>query len=248
MDPTTNADAQSCDDDALFTDAALITGDALSTDAAPDAGTSAAPLCNWLVRLPGAGLVCSAHDQFTAPWCKAAGCRLPVACLCHVCAREAVPVAGRFSWSFLCRTCTRIERALAAPYGLGAATPHRGQQESSRETLFGHLHPERVDHEDVSIAVSDGGTLSVKINEVKPPEGSSTSGLVSFFRARTQRMGERFDHDVPWVQWQEQFPATAGASAEAYQRYITEVHPWIESVEPRVADLGWLTQLAEARA
>jgi len=236
MDPTTNADAQSCDDDAL------------STDDAPDAGASAPAPCSWLVRLPGATLVCSAHDQFTAPWCQAAGCRLPVACLCHVCAREAVPVAGRFSWSFLCRTCTRIERALAAPYGLGAATPHRGQQESSRETLFGHLHPERVDHEDVSIAVSDGGTLSVKINEVKPPEGSSTSGLVSFFRARTQRMGERFDHDVPWVQWQEQFPATAGASAEAYQRYITEVHPWIESVEPRVADLGWLTQLAEARA
>jgi len=244
MDPTTNADAQSCDDAALFT------GDALSTDAAPDAapaaGTSAVPPCSWLVRLPGATLVCAAHDQFTAPWCKAPGCRLPVACLCHICAREAVPVAGRFSWSFLCRTCTRIERALAAPYGLGATTPHRGQQETSRETLFGHLHPERVDHEDVSIGVSDGGMLSVRINEVEPPDGSPKSGLFSFSRANAQRMGERFDRDVPWVQWQDQFPASARASAEAYQRYVTEVHPWIESVEPRVADLGWLTQLAEA--
>lgn len=29
----------------------------------------------------------------------------------------------------------------------------------------------------------------------------------------------------------------------AYQAYIAHVHPWIDTIEPRTADLDWLTAL-----
>ena len=51
---------------------------------------------------------------------------------------------------------------------------------------------------------------------------------------------ERGGHVVRWEEWARCFPASDEASARAYQRYTTQVHPWIETVEPRVADLEWL--------
>ena len=46
-----------------------------------------------------------------------------------------------------------------------------------------------------------------------------------------------------WEAWQAAYPATPEAVVAAYQAYVRGVHPWIDSVEPRVADSRWLTAL-----
>lgn len=45
------------------------------------------------------------------------------------------------------------------------------------------------------------------------------------------------------VYGRERFPASALASARAYQEYVERLHPWIETVEPRVTDVEWLAGL-----
>ena len=57
--------------------------------------------------------------------------------------------------------------------------------------------------------------------------------------------GSHYALFVDWERWQVHFPATLEASMEAYQRYLTKLHPWALEVEPRLLDPQWLTRLID---
>ncbi|HEY4752627.1 MAG TPA: hypothetical protein VIH37_05030, partial [Candidatus Limnocylindrales bacterium] len=120
----------------------------MSEFAAPPSGDSsepevAFPDCRWVVEPPSPLLVCAVHGV-RRPWDRRGECGAGPATLCQVCLREVVPCADRFSWTFLCPTCERIETTLAAGFYAPALTPHRGQSGTQAATLFGRRYPDRV--------------------------------------------------------------------------------------------------------
>ncbi|RHA42632.1 hypothetical protein [Cellulomonas rhizosphaerae] len=106
-------------------------------------GIPAGASCTRMLTFPSGSLTCADHGS-SAPWHIPPGCSLRAATLCQVCLRAVVPVRGRFSWTFLCETCTRIEAVLAEPFAAVALTPHVGQSGAQRSTLFGRLHQDDV--------------------------------------------------------------------------------------------------------
>lgn len=204
--------------------------------------------CSWLLRVASGGLVCEAHPVDTLPWSRPRDCALPVATACHLCGREAVAIRSRFSWTFACPTCRRIDRALALPYGARSMTPLEGQDGENRGTMFERVHPDLADRTHRTESTSTG-RLVVSITDDVP---ASATGLVRLRRFRVERlvaMASALDPEpvgpfVNWARWQQAFPASAAASAAAYQEFVRTAHPWIDSVEPRVADLEWLITLA----
>lgn len=200
--------------------------------------------CAWLVRLPTASLVCARHDQPTYPWSRARGCELPVATLCHICRRTPVPVAHRFGWWFLCDRCRAIEAHLAAPFGRREMTPHHGQADGAG-TVMGLLHPEQLPRHESTRSVDDDGARVVVRRTVDPPGGTGLDRLFRFGSAEAARLAGSAERDVPWAAWSSDHPASAAASAGAYRRFIETTHPWIDTVEPRTADLAWLAVLAD---
>lgn len=201
--------------------------------------------CAWLVRLPVGRLVCARHDQPTYPWSRARGCALSVATLCHVCRRTPVPVAHRFGWWFLCDRCRAIEAHLAAPFGLDEMTPYRGQGHGEL-TVMALLFPELLPRHETSETVSADGARTRTRVTVDPPDGTGLTRLLRFAAAETARLAGSAARDVGFDAWRSDHPASATASAGAYRRFIESTHPWIDSVEPRTADLAWLATLAEA--
>jgi hypothetical protein len=103
---------------------------------APDGPSALTSTCRWIVGPPSPGVVCETHGAGT-PWHTPPGCTLPAATPCHICLRDIVPARHRFSWTFLCSACTRIEATLAAPFGATALTPHTGQSDTQAATVFG---------------------------------------------------------------------------------------------------------------
>ncbi|MDO8122254.1 hypothetical protein Q6346_13130 [Isoptericola sp. b490] len=216
----------------------------------PEVPTAAADLaaCHWVVRLPDGGLRCAVHDVSTAPWNPARGCALPVAGLCQVCAREAVPIDHRFSWSFVCPRCGGIDRAIGRQFGAVSATPIRGQRISVIDTLFGRLHPDRAP----AIEVIEAEARYRATREVPPPL-SPYAELSARFTNEVGRLAGAIgdvaapptcaDPSVSLVRWQAARPPSVAASAEAYRRLVVGRHPWLVLLEPRVTDRAWLESL-----
>lgn len=207
--------------------------------------------CRWYVAPVSARLVCVRHDEFTAPWRHAPGCCLPVALLCAICAREAVEVRYRFGWTFLCRRCTAIDREIARPLGTGELTPHRSPCFEGA-TVFGRLFPaRRADRQAVPTTDARGGAPEASQREADPD--SALMQLLAFGKAQARHLATTVPepHHAPgkplWDDWMLTHPVSAHASATAFQRFVEEVHPWIASVEPRVADAAWLAELAERK-
>ncbi|MBC7290634.1 MAG: hypothetical protein H5T83_04755, partial [Actinotalea sp.] len=180
----------------------------------------------------------------TYPWSRARGCDLPVATLCHVCRRTAVPVAHRFGWWFLCDRCRSIEARLAAPFGLREMTPFRGSGDG-RGTVMGLVRPDLLPRAERSQTIDDDGARVVVTRTVAPVGGTGLDRLFAFARSETRRIAGDAERDVPWDAWRSDHPASAAASAAAYRRFVETTHPWIDTLEPRTADLAWLATLAE---
>lgn len=215
--------------------------------------------CSWQLTLPNAGLRCAVHDESAYPWRSVPGCALPVAQVCHACVRAAVPIEHRFSWSFLCHTCATIDTALGRRHGASAMTPHCGQSGTDRETVFGRLHPDRVSRlEVVEASAAPGGLARLETRDVRPEGDGWLRQLADHRAMRASVMvvalrgeacaapgSEEAEEAmrIPWAEWQEAFPPSARASAEAYQGYVGRLHPWVHEVEPAVSDVDWVVGL-----
>ena len=220
----------------------------------------AVDMCAWQFRIGAVSVSCVAHDD-AAPVGRqtaAAGrCELRPATVCHICVREVTPRSPYpgGSRSFGCERCRRLDRALARPFGARAMTPLEGQS-SVRGSLLGRLFPDRVPHEVEEVATrANGLTMTVRVLTEPDPhpmtllrDHARALGLamvqaaveVNGGPASLQNSGENGASVVRWEEWAGCFPASDEASARAYQRYVAQAHPWIETVEPRVADLEWL--------
>jgi hypothetical protein len=149
-----------------------------------------------------------------------------------------------------------------------AMIPLEGSAGANRGTLYERLHPDLADRTRRTETVVDG-RRRVHIADDVPASNAGLELLNTFQRGLLAAMsavcglaaieldpvavgpvlsaaGHPMEPAGPgpfvrWEQWQEEFPASVGASARAYQALICQVHPWIDSVEPRVADLAWLS-------
>mgnify|MGYP001315124888 CR=1 FL=1 len=181
------------------------------------------------------GIFCATHGQ-RLPWTPPDGCAFVATLLCHVCGRDAVPLRARFSWTYLCPRCTRIETTLAEPFGVPALTPHEGQNWTWAATLFGRTFPERVPQPERTV-----GEISVRT--VYPALPDALGPLIE--HGRTVFRGLGLDVDVPLQEWLVRHPASGRASALAYQEYATARHPWLYPLVDDLLDTGYLTRVAE---
>ena len=179
--------------------------------------------CAWRIAVAGAGLVCVRHPRSTSPGNRAPGCSLPVALLCHVCAREALTVPSKFAWVTMCRRCRAIDLAIGREHDAPSATPY-GM----------HSDP--------------GGTLLGR--ETAAASGEVFARRCAFTRAEAERLDAAYpgprsdDSHALWDGWVLAHPVSDEASGAAYARYVAEAHPWLADVEPRTRDVRWLTGLA----
>ncbi|GGC13745.1 hypothetical protein [Cellulomonas carbonis] len=196
--------------------------------------------CVRVVDLDDAGLACGTHPGTPRPWARV--CDLPVASVCASCARRVVPIRHRFSWSFLCGTCSALDRAIAAPYGAAALTPHHGQADEDRGALWARLFPDRAPGTRVSIG-RDGDVHTQTIAGTDAWHarlGAHRTAAVAAVATAAGLAGT-----VEWTRFAAAAPTSPEATAAGYLAYVTAVHPWVDSVEPRVADLAWLTAVVE---
>lgn len=197
--------------------------------------------CRWQVAPPSPVLDCAVHGRRT-PAHRQDECGAGPAVLCHVCLREVVPPQSRTKWSFLCPTCTRIEAALAEPFGAPALTPHRGQSGTQAATLFGRRFPNRVHQLEVEVRPVPGTAVKRLITRDRL-EGPEPLRLLSH-HAESEFALLGGDGTQPVTTWLTTRPSSPGASAEAYLRYVTWQHEWLLAEIPRLADLDWLTAVA----
>lgn len=45
---------------------------------------------------------------------------------------------------------------------------------------------------------------------------------------------------MPWSAWEAAFPASMGASTDAYRRLLLDQYAWLVEQEPHLVDLAWL--------
>ena len=186
--------------------------------------------CRWLVVPPSLYLACAVHGP-RAPWYTPSGCAAGPATLCQVCLRQVVPCAGPFSWTLLCPTCTRIETRLARPFGVAGLTPHTGQSDTQAETLFALQFPDRVRGPEVVERRRQGGATWVSATH-QAPDVSPLHLPLRHAGAELVLLG--CTARGPVTGWLDGHPASARASAAAYQRYAAEQHAWLLAAIPRV--------------
>lgn len=199
------------------------------------------PDCRWVVEPPSPVLVCAVHGKRT-PSHPRRECGAGPAVLCHVCLCEVVPCVERFSWTFLCPTCTGIETSLAAPFGASALTPHRGQSGTQADTLFGHRFPDRVHQPKVELHPIPGSGVQRLVVRDHLEGPSPLLLLQRHAEAEFALLG--LDAPRPVTDWLSKRPSSPRASAEGYQRYAFWQHDWLLEVIPRLRDLEWLTGVA----
>ena len=170
---------------------------------------------------------------------------VPLGKVCHIChralgrqvvaERDLGRLLAQTAWTKVCGRCASIDAQLAAAYGARMLTPvdprvtggdvlHNrlwGDGEHGFGTRLRHHHLDAV----LALA-EEGEAAGVKRLAAKYPGGPPWA---------------RF---LRWEAWQTLFPPSLDASVRGYQDYVEGVHPWIDSVEPRVADAGWLAGIA----
>jgi len=196
--------------------------------------------CAWLLEPPSPFLACTLHGSRT-PWHRQWECGRGPAVVCHVCLRAVVPCRHRFSWTFLCRTCTSIERNLAAPFGATALTPHQGWSGTQATTLYGMRFPDRVYQQEFdAVSITDGRPSLVSHDRLVGPNPVLRLGDWAR-RALGLQAG---DEPMLVDEWLAAHPASPRASAEAYSEYVVEHHDWLLAEIPGITDIDWLTAVA----
>jgi hypothetical protein len=155
--------------------------------------------------------------------------------VCHVCRRDAAHTARRTrvgDRGRACLRCVRLDARLAHPFGVALLTRLDPTLARLANVLEHRLFPDRLELVDPRVKDAHLAAMQ-RLAEEAADEG--VPRLVVRYPA-----GPPQSSHVRWEAWQERFPPSDLESARAYQRYVTDLHPWIDSVEPRVADLDWL--------
>lgn len=155
--------------------------------------------------------------------------------LCHVCQRALVRTMLPGSPAArACEQCLEIDSALGAPFLARLLTPLDPGRADGRAVLHDRLwgaaaasvHTRLRAHHvrEIRRLADQARAVGLEGLHVRCPGGPPWASVVS------------------WDAWTRQFPSSVAARLAGYQRYAAAVHPWIDSVEPRVSDLGWLAE------
>lgn len=157
--------------------------------------------------------------------------------VCHVCQRAPVCKRAGRQVGRACAQCLHIETRIAAAYGARLLTPLDDGWATGNQVLHYRLW----------------GPATPSLEELLR---NHHLGRVKQLRAEAESLGVRglvirYPGGPPWAlylsegPWSEQYAASRLASVHGYQDYVTAVHPWVDSVEPRVADVEWLSEMAQ---
>ncbi|MBI9115824.1 hypothetical protein [Sanguibacter suaedae] len=156
--------------------------------------------------------------------------------LCHVCHRARVHAQTTIqSLARACTRCLSLDRALGAPFGARLLTPldegtdpgsvlHNRLWGSPGRDLAKRLRAHH--HSQVDELTAQARASGLSSLQVRYPGASPIAQMID------------------WDAWPQEFPAGPEYTVAGYQRYVQEVHPWVDSVEPRVCDTAWLSLLA----
>ncbi|MEI6363537.1 MAG: hypothetical protein WCP95_15550 [Actinomycetes bacterium] len=152
--------------------------------------------------------------------------------LCKVCRR--VPLRSQPPWSwFGCETCRVVDARAASLFGGRRILP-LGQHSIMNGTS-------------IRLSTPEGPGLEAKFEQFVAL-GHGWQDLSRWAAVEGDRLAAavpeadwRGSESVPIATWQEWFPASRVASADAFARLIAEQQPWLVEMEPRVGDADWLT-------
>ena len=163
---------------------------------------------------------------------------MALADVCHVCQRATVrqPTEdGRRSRA--CTPCVAIDAELALAYGARLISPIDDTWATGDDVLHHRLWGPAADG--VGARLRDHhASATMRLNDTA--EEAGVQHLVARYPA-----APLWASWLRWDAWQRLFPPSPQASAHGYQAYVAAVHPWIDSVEPRIADVAWLSEKAE---
>jgi len=153
--------------------------------------------------------------------------------LCKVCRRVPLRNSAPWSW-FGCGSCRAVDARAAAALGGKRLLP-----------LGQHSIMNGVG---IRLSTPDGPGRSAKFEqlvsigqgwqELDQWRDAETARLVAELRDRIAELPE----SVPVPQWQEWFPASRQASADAYLRLLQAQQPWLLDIEPRLGDVTFLAK------
>ena len=163
---------------------------------------------------------------------------MALADVCHICHRAPVRAPtddGRRSKA--CAPCVAIDAHLATTFGLKLLSPIDDTWGTGDQVLHHRLWGPAA--QGVATRLRDHhSSATMRLN------GRAESVGVRHLLARFPA-GPLWASWLRWDAWQAQFPPSLDMSVRGYQAYVVAVHPWIDSVEPRVADITWLSDQAK---
>ena len=152
--------------------------------------------------------------------------------VCHICSREIIRTFPRPSRAAACLRCVRLDHTLGRWQGAALLTPIDDGWASGTDVVHGRLGSadpgEALRRHHVSRMVA------------MITDGRRDTGLLLAVRYPGGQPHARVMH---WDEWQHTYPSDARTTAEGYLAYVDAVHPWVRYLEPRVADVDWLTTL-----
>lgn len=156
--------------------------------------------------------------------------------LCKVCRRQALPNRRPWSW-FGCETCRAVDRRAASLFGGKRILP-LGQH--SIMNGIG-LRLSTADDARLTATFEQFAALGHGWQDIDAWAVLEGDRLVDEVLRHCGHVDER----VPLLVWQEWFPPSRDASADAFSRLMCLQQPWLSEIEPRAADRRWLTGAGE---
>ena len=152
--------------------------------------------------------------------------------LCKVCRRVALPNRQPWSW-FGCETCRAVDRRAATLFGGERILP------LGQHSIMNGIG--------IRMSTPEGPGLTAKFEQFVAL-GRGWQDIDAWAGLEGERLvagmpGSRAGgvESVPLPRWQEWFPPSREASADAFARLIALQQPWLIDIETRVNDVAWLT-------
>jgi hypothetical protein len=153
--------------------------------------------------------------------------------LCKVCRR--VPLPNRQPWSWYgCEWCRAVDRRAAALFGGDRILP-LGQHSIMNGIGIPLSTPEGPG---LTAQFEQFAALGRGWDDIDAWAGLEGDRLVAVVQELPGLPGA----EVPLPTWQEWFPRSREASADAFVRMISLQQPWLVEMEPQVGDRAWLAR------
>ena len=167
-------------------------------------------------------------------------------------ATRRAPRLGLRGWSgWLCKVCRRVPLPNRSR-GPGTAVRPAALSISARPDAFGGKRILPLGQHSIMngigirLATPEGPGLTAKFEQFVAL-GRGWQDIDAWAEIEGERLvaeaegsGSRLAESVPLPTWQEWFPPSREASADAFARLIALQQPWLIDMEPKVGDVAWL--------